>query len=394
MVTDTVETSAAGLLHHDPRALEVLTTDDLRTLEEILRSGMGENSLRALKSDLAYLQAWSHAACFEALPWPPDLALVMKFVAHHLWVPEERTRNPQHGMPEDVAQRLRTAGFLRRQGPHAIATVRRRLSHWRSLCNWRGLEHPFDAPDLRRLLRNAGRARIGQAPRKSLRAITLEDLTAVSAHLEAQMAAPGPGGVHRLAALRDRALILVGFHSGGRRRSELGGLQVSMLERLEPVPDLSSAVTAGAVLPAMAIHLGRTKTSGAQGAAPVHITGETVDALTAWLKVSGIVSGPIFRRIDRWANIGPAGLSGEAVNQIVKRRLGEIGDAAGRVSAHGLRSGYLTEAARLGLTLPQAMAQSGHRSVDQAARYFDDGAPASSAAAQLATLRRKGEPSG
>ena len=41
-------------------------------------------------------------------------------------------------------------------------------------------------------------------------------------------------------------------------------------------------------------------------------------------------------------------------------------------SAHGLRSGYLTEAARRGVALPEAMQQSQHRSVQQAASYYND----------------------
>ncbi len=38
----------------------------------------------------------------------------------------------------------------------------------------------------------------------------------------------------------------------------------------------------------------------------------------------------------------------------------------------GLRSGFLTEAARQGVPLPEAMAQSQHKSVQQAARYYND----------------------
>lgn len=41
-------------------------------------------------------------------------------------------------------------------------------------------------------------------------------------------------------------------------------------------------------------------------------------------------------------------------------------------SAHGLRSGYLTEAGRQGVALPEAMQQSLHRSVQQAASYYND----------------------
>ena len=41
-------------------------------------------------------------------------------------------------------------------------------------------------------------------------------------------------------------------------------------------------------------------------------------------------------------------------------------------SAHGLRSGYLTEAANRGISLPEAMQQSRHKSTAQAASYYND----------------------
>jgi hypothetical protein len=93
---------------------------------------MGENTLRALASDLAYLQAWSIAATGASLPWPAPVALLLKFVAHHLW-------DPEHGMPEIVAQKLRAQGLLRSVGPHAPNTVGRRLATWSTLTKWRGL---------------------------------------------------------------------------------------------------------------------------------------------------------------------------------------------------------------------------------------------------------------
>jgi integrase len=53
-------------------------------------------------------------------------------------------------------------------------------------------------------------------------------------------------------------------------------------------------------------------------------------------------------------------------------------------SAHGLRSGYLTQAAREGVPLPEAMQQSQHRSVQQAARYYNEAQIARGRAARLA----------
>jgi integrase len=53
-------------------------------------------------------------------------------------------------------------------------------------------------------------------------------------------------------------------------------------------------------------------------------------------------------------------------------------------SAHGLRAGYLTEAARHGVSLPEAMQQSRHRSVQQAASYYNEADRTKGKAARLA----------
>ena len=96
------------------RLAELLTDDDVETLRHLAREGMGENSLRALASDLAYLEAWAAAAAGQPLPWPATEALALKFVAHHLWDPAKRVDN---GMPADVAESLRREGLLRCDGP-------------------------------------------------------------------------------------------------------------------------------------------------------------------------------------------------------------------------------------------------------------------------------------
>ena len=52
-------------------------------------------------------------------------------------------------------------------------------------------------------------------------------------------------------------------------------------------------------------------------------------------------------------------------------------------SAHGLCAGYLTEAARQGVALPEARQQSQHRSVQQAASYYNEAERAQGRAARL-----------
>ncbi len=66
----------------------------------------------------------------------------------------------------------------------------------------------------------------------------------------------------------------------------------------------------------------------------------------------------MFRAIDRWGNVSKRALDPKAINDIVKQRAFMAGLDPAEFSAHGLRSGYLTEAANRGIPLPEAMEQS------------------------------------
>lgn len=48
---------------------ELLTDDDVATLEHLVSEGMGDNTLRALASDLGYIEAWCQLATGASLPW-------------------------------------------------------------------------------------------------------------------------------------------------------------------------------------------------------------------------------------------------------------------------------------------------------------------------------------
>ena len=176
---------------------------------------------------------------------------------------------------------------------------------------------------------------------------------------------------------------MLAFGSGGRRRSEIARLKVDDLEEREPVAADPKAPN-DEKLPVLAIRLRRTKTSSADAGESVLVVGRPVEALRAWLAFSKIDAGPVFRRIDKWGNIGAAALDPQSVNAMIKCRCAVAGLDPGEFSAHGLRSGYLTEAARAGVPLPEAMQQSRHRSVQQAARYYNEGEIARGRAARLA----------
>ncbi|NTJ11702.1 site-specific integrase [Rhizobium lusitanum] len=347
---------------------ELLTDHDVETLRHLVNQGMGDNTLRALTSDLAYLEAWGMAATEKSLPWPAPEALLLKFVAHHLWDPQRREADPDHGMPKNVDESLRSQGFLKTVGPHAPGTVRRRLANWSTLTKWRGFDGAFASPALKSAIRLAVRAVPRTRLRKSAKAVTGDILAKLLATC----------ATDSLRDLRDRAILMVAFASGGRRRSEIAGLRREQLSTEPPIelPD-------GPPLPSLAIHLGRTKTSSGEEDEIVYLTGRPVEALNAWMVAAKIEGGSVFRGIGRWGTVSRHALDPQSVNAIIKQRAEMAGLEPAEFSAHGLRSGYLTEAANRGIPLPEAMEQSRHRSVQQASSYYNSATRRSGKAARL-----------
>ena len=70
---------------------------------------------------------------------------------------------------------------------------------------------------------------------------------------------------------------------------------------------------------------------------------------------------------------------------MVKARAQQAGLDPAMFSAHGLRAGYLTEAANRGIPPPEAMQQSLHKSVAQAAGCYSDSERKMGRAARLFT---------
>ncbi|MQU83797.1 site-specific integrase [Sinorhizobium meliloti] len=350
----------------------LLTDDDVATLKHLASEGMGDNTLRALASDLGYLEAWCRLATGDPLPWPAPEALLLKFVAHHLWDPVKRAEDPAHGMPANVEAGLRAERLLRASGAHAPGTVRRRLTSWSILTRWRGLTGAFGAPSLKSALRLAVKASNRPRQRKSKKAVTVDILATVL------QACAGD----RLVDVRDRAMLLAAFASGGRRRSEVATLRVEDLTDEEPVRADPSDKTSPP-LPCLSIRLGRTKTTTADENEHVLLIGRPVAALKTWLAEAQIKDGPVFRRIDQWGNVDRRALTPQSINLILKARCEQAGLDPALFSAHGLRSGYLTEAANRGIPLPEAMQQSLHKSVTQAASYYNNAERKNGRAARL-----------
>ena len=343
------------------RLAELLTDDDVATLKHLAQEGMGENSLRALASDLAYLEAWAQAAIGAALPWPASESLVLKFVAHHLWDPAKRETDPQHGMP------------CRRRG---AATECRDAAQRRPACAVDGETAARKLGHLASLERAGGSVRLAEpALRAPARGPRQHTTAAAQEQAGGDARRSGPPArtcrTDRLADTRDLAILLLAFASGGRRRSEVARLRLEQLSD-EPLVPFDPQDPNSPTLPCVAIQLGRTKTGK-----PTRRRGCCWSARRSRRCANGS-SGRTSAR-GRSSARSTAGrrsrrraLTPQAINLIVKRRCALAGLEPREFSAHGLRSGYLTEAARRGVALPEAMQQSQHRSVQQASSFYND----------------------
>lgn len=166
-----------------------------------------------------------------------------------------------------------------------------------------------------------------------------------------------------LRALRDRALLLVGF-AAALRRSELVALDV---EDLRFVPD-------GVVLT-----LRRSKTdqdgAGTEIAIP-HGSGDRtcpVATLLRWLAAAGIEAGPVFVSVRRSGRASGTRLSGRDVARVVKARVAEVGLNPKDFGGHSLRAGFITSAAEAGVAERHIQNQSRHKSLPVLRGYIRRG---------------------
>jgi hypothetical protein len=132
------------------------------------------------------------------------------------------------------------------------------------------------------------------------------------------------------------------------------------------------------------IALGRTKTITAGQGAFVFAAGRAAVDLHEWMQADTITSGPIFRDVHKDGSIGTDPLTAQSVTLSWRKRCRMAGLDSAEFSAHEPRTGSMTQAGRDGIPLVDAMYQSAHKSVQQAAGYFDEQQHAQSQSVRIA----------
>lgn len=277
---------------------------------EYLDNAISANTRKAYKADIAHFREWG-----GSIPSSPDV--IVSYLSAH-------------------------ASSL------AMATLTRRLAAISKAHTLQGFMSPVSSDVVRMTMR--GIRRVHGRPQRQVSPLVKEDLIIVHAAIQDD-----------LRGLRDKAVLLVGFCSA-LRRSEICQI---MFEHLEFTSD------------GLVLTVPRSKTDQTGQGRRIGIPygrGKIcpVRAMQAWLDVSGIKAGAVFRAIERGA-VGISGLSDRSIADIIKRRVAQAGFAVERFSGHSLRAGLATSAAQHGISTIKIREQTGHKSDAMLVRYIRDG---------------------
>lgn len=335
----------AAALATPPLSADELGAQARQAAEEILLAGQAENTLRSYRSAMRYWCAWAQARYGTPLALPVPAAVVVQFIVDH-------TARIKAGelvieLPKDTDERLVEAGFKGAIGPLKMATVTHRLYVLSKLHQLRRAKNPCEDSQVRNLISRAKRAAVkrGETPTKKT-AATREPLEAMLATCD-----------DSLEGIRDRALLLFAWASGGRRRSEVAAATTDQLKKVSD--DLYL----------FRLHHSKTNQAG-DASLDKPIRGKAAEALKAWLAAAKVNEGAIFRRL--WRDRVGLGLSPHSIGAIVKRRAAMAG-IEGDWAGHSLRSGFVTEAGRRKVPLGDIMALTEHRQAATVMGYYRSG---------------------
>lgn len=290
---------------------------------EFLRASRATATRAAYASDWRQFTAWIESHGLDPLPADPRMVA--------LWI-SHMARSLQ-----------RKPGSIRRMLT-AIGTIHRSAGH----------PNPCDQEIVREEMRGIANT-LGVRPKRAAPLLI--------PHLEALVASMGSG----LRAARDRAILLVGW-SGALRRSEIAALQA------EDLTFLDKGVS-------VLIRRSKTDQQGKGEHVALFYAVRTalcpVRALQDWMREAQLTEGPLFVRLSghrHTPQLIADPLSPEMIRYVVQTwtaRAGVQPEQIGAVfSAHSLRAGFITEAARNGRAEWTIAKQSRHKSADVLRSYI------------------------
>lgn len=248
----------------------------------------------------------------------------------------------------------------------SVNTLEARLA---GLARWHqdyGFPDPTRTQLVRRVLKGIRTAH--NKPEKKARPVEFEQLELVCTWMEDRFQQPGAASsglpqdrLEHLRRARDSAMLLIGFWRGFRS-DELTSLRFEHIT-VRPGVDMSCFIP-------------RSKADrqavGRSFQCPALSKLCPVTAFERWRNASGLDSGPVFRRIDRWGHVSGEAMAPGSVVPWLRDLFRAAGvQEAGSFSSHSLRRGFANWAKSSGWDLKELMEYVGWKDVNSALRYLD-----------------------
>ena len=246
-----------------------------------------------------------------------------------------------------------------------LSTIRQDVAAIRWMHERHGAEDPTDGAGVGRVLDGITQTSSPEDGRGKKQAVLTEHVRAMVETLPTEEPASDAGPAARatyLRALRDKALLLVGF-AGAFRRAELAQIR-------------EEHVTLNAE--GMEIFVPKSKTEPRTVGINFARNADFCPArsLRGWTSTVGIDEGPIFRAVPRSAEIAPDEEADAISGRTVRNVIGDAAEATDldrdAVAGHSLRRGHLTQGALNRAELNRLMKQAGHADPRTTAEYVED----------------------
>ncbi|NLY63888.1 MAG: site-specific integrase [Alcaligenaceae bacterium] len=349
------------LIHHfpllDPALLHQSTQ---KAIAEIVSGGESENTRNSYKSAMKYWAAWYKLRYGQTLSLPLPVPVILQFIVDHAL--RSTANGDSVGLPAELDLFLVKNGYKAKAGHFSINTILHRLSVL-SKAHKMTAAHPNPCQDPRvHELIDKTRKLYAKKGMYSLKrpAITKEPLSQILDTCD-----------DSLKGIRDKALILFAWVSGGRRRSEVANAHFSQLIYKPGSSDYLYLL----------LHSKTNQTGTVSENVYKPVTGIAAQALRDWINMSELQSGYIFRQINKSGVIGEK-LTPTSINNIIKARCKLAGlDEA--FTAHSLRSGFVTEAGKQNVPIAETMLLTGHKNINTLISYYREANILESKAANL-----------
>lgn len=367
------------------------------SIDQLLGQSAAANTTRSYAAARRLFMGWwllTFARPFT-LPVPPEA--LAQFIADY---------TPIDGRPPSaeaawVDQKLASVGLKAQPGPIRYSTLKQRIA---AVAKWHTdaeLPSPFAHPLVKNALKAAKEAadREGELEPRRRTGIQRDALKALLATIE------GDG----IDEVRDRALLLFAWGTGGRRPSEVAAAELGNLveredgRRYEYVMRRSKTQRAGAkprrlplvgvvaeamrewlsvrsALCARRVELARRSASLAARAAGMSAAEAVLQGAVAADRESAALPAAIFLAF-RGPNAGQA-MTPEAIGAIIKRRCAAA-ELQGNFGGHSLRRGWVTQGWNDKLNPADMMAMSLHSSITSLMVYNEAARPDDNPAASM-----------